>query len=172
MQMSHACTCNSYTCAASSFFPLILKADNANDDRTTGTRMLRNRSTRSFGHSLVIKNEIVEGLAVRSVHARTSSKPLTIDSNNESSLSLQPDKNSGEISGFSFASTSKLVIHSTLLCSWAWYLSAKWRICVSSRSSQTWILSFLELLLAVPDLSAILEFTILLTSTLRSSHNG
>lgn len=87
-------------------------------------------------------------------------------------LSFQPNKNSGASSSSSSPSSRQLIIHSALLCSWAWYLSAKWRICVSSRSSQIWILSFLELLLAVPDLFAILEFTILLMSTPRSSHCG
>jgi hypothetical protein len=87
-------------------------------------------------------------------------------------LSFQPNKNSGASSSSSSPSSWQLIIHSALLCSWAWYLSAKWRICVSSQSSQIWILSFLELLLAVPDLFAILEFTILFVSTPRSSHYG
>ena len=87
-------------------------------------------------------------------------------------LSFQPKKNSGASFKSSSPSSWQLIIHSALLCNWAWYLSAKWRICVSSRSSQIWILSFLELLLAVPDLFAILEFTILFVSTPRSSHYG
>lgn len=87
-------------------------------------------------------------------------------------LSFRPNKNSGARSTSSSPSSWQLLIHSALLCNWAWYLSAKWRICVSSQSSQIWIMSFLELLLAVPDLFAILEFTILLVSTPRSSHSG
>ena len=86
-------------------------------------------------------------------------------------LYLQPNNNSDASSGIS-PSLRHLGTHSTLLYSWAWYLSTKWRICISSRSSQIWILSFLELLLAVPDLFAILESTILLTSTPMSSHSG
>jgi hypothetical protein len=87
-------------------------------------------------------------------------------------LSFQPNKNSGASSSSSSPSSWQLIIHSALLCNWAWYLSAKWLICVSSRSSHIWILSFLELLLAVPDLFSILEFTILFVSTPRSSHYG
>jgi hypothetical protein len=58
-----------------------------------------------------------------------------------------------------------MTIHLALLCSWTCYLTAKWRMYVNSQSSHTLTISFLEILLAVPDLFALLEFTILLMST-------
>lgn len=86
-------------------------------------------------------------------------------------LSLQSNSNPYTKSIFRFPLPWQTIIHSALLFSWTCYLFAKWRLCVNSRSSQTWILAFLELLLAVPDLFAILEFTILFMSTPRSPGN-
>jgi cellulose synthase/poly-beta-1,6-N-acetylglucosamine synthase-like glycosyltransferase len=85
-------------------------------------------------------------------------------------LPSQPSETSPAKHGFPFSSTRYTIIYLTLIFTWTCYLSVKWRMCVSSRSSYIWILLFLELLLALPDLFTLIEFTIRLVSKPRSLH--
>jgi hypothetical protein len=48
-----------------------------------------------------------------------------------------------------------------MLGSWTVYLSVRWQMCASSHGFRIWLLWILELLLAVPDLLSVLEFTLL-----------
>jgi hypothetical protein len=54
------------------------------------------------------------------------------------------------------------LVHVLLLCTWTSYLFAKWQMCLSSNSSSLWVAWIVEMLLALPDLFSVCEFTLFL----------
>jgi hypothetical protein len=68
-------------------------------------------------------------------------------------------------------STWHFLIHILLLGTWTSYLFAKWRTYISSNMSGLWVASIVEILLALPDLFAVCEFTLFLFAPSTPRHS-